>query len=1135
MSVDTCNDYYQLCYNSDSSQSRDDEYDRIIDEEFPYQQYFSSPKVYHTPKPLVQQRCSNNSTTYSNGTNTHYGPYKEDTCALSPGSAIYSDLDTMKTRLQSSYLSDKLRKTSNTNMENVEDKKFIEEAVSCLESLLGNENTAFDNSLKASTEQLTNGLERESSDVTISSEKPGGINVNASLPEVNNLTDFHFESDDISFDSKYFHDEDLSSSGVSSYNHSPSSSCLFTNASSQNLLNIEIDRLKNIASNHHHHSSNTYNKRHSLPKEMNNSYTDITLCDEKLNLVNYDTNTRSVTPNGRKSPFLDLFKSKRYFDFDTQSYCRQKINKRLNKANFFCHFKKSSMKSVNLMEKHNSENRIESDVNDEMKIHHASPFVRTIFQYVESSSVEDIFSSSSFNINDSNSVPVFTCGGMRTLQENNKFNSLSRKCKKNQIIRTMERGQHEPALVTSGRRISENSDFYISVIAYLDRIRRAKGTSLRRRPRHRRHKSDPGDSISTFLSEMSQMKYKQCTSSSDQLDDIRMKSPVDENDSKCSLSQRFADLHCSDPKTFKSQFSTSDSAINHRFSLCEDITDNDKKVFSRKSRSLRNISSYASKKKCSNMNESKRNSTDSIRLNESLLSSEDVFQEEKENIEKMPFIKKELFPENSGGGNKNFSPNKKSVLTESNGNLRIHPPRRSVFSENFEMPWPPLLTKTTPDELKTWLDSQESNPEDRQKLTEQLLLQLIQMGPAAAHVAEAKSASKNNLVNSTTSINENSYFHDVSDQSWSSISEKSEQNEQADNKGKHVSNASDSITPESQNGTSGEKMNRTKKLFGSIRRNRRSKSLDWNRTQYSNDAYDSDSLKRKSKTIAAKSQHSNSAQKMKRFSMIRSIFEPIKSPKAKKSIKSPINVKKLDTDTKVHCHYNGIVNKQNGTSIMNGITSKSKPDDVDEPKIIVNMKERPPRFDHAYVKESLSKSCFPEGELNLTSISASSFEHVDQQNACQKSLTDVNEKRSSFTDNNERKSFKRSRSIDSIPDEIKVKELNRKVVSRSADAIYEMKQHTSVAAALYQDIHDSGILHGSNGGPDGKSKSPDVIEVFISNSLVKKNDDFEGVHIADEVTSSEPSLNWNKVDCLNGSCNNCCVSFHIFFKSIFTF
>ena len=76
---------------------------------------------------------------------------------------------------------------------------------------------------------------------------------------------------------------------------------------------------------------------------------------------------------------------------------------------------------------------------------------------------------------------------IKNLQEN-KHNSLTRKLKKTNVIRTVHRTPQPPSLTHSGRRVSENSEFYISVIAYLDRIRKAKGISLRRRPRHRRHR-----------------------------------------------------------------------------------------------------------------------------------------------------------------------------------------------------------------------------------------------------------------------------------------------------------------------------------------------------------------------------------------------------------------------------------------------------------------------------------------------------------------------------------------------------------------------------------------------------------------------------------------------------------------------
>ena len=122
------------------------------------------------------------------------------------------------------------------------------------------------------------------------------------------------------------------------------------------------------------------------------------------------------------------------------------------------------------------------------------------------------------------------------------------------------------------------------MIAYLDRIRKAKAVSLRRRPRHRRHKSDPVDSVSAFInggkSEAKEKFKHKYNSSSETLFDVGQADatsgqgndmsgvgsgiPVDTG----ALSTRFAVLEVqSDSKHFKSPFSSSDSAIHNQVSL----------------------------------------------------------------------------------------------------------------------------------------------------------------------------------------------------------------------------------------------------------------------------------------------------------------------------------------------------------------------------------------------------------------------------------------------------------------------------------------------------------------------------------------------------------------------------------------
>ena len=139
---------------------------------------------------------------------------------------------------------------------------------------------------------------------------------------------------------------------------------------------------------------------------------------------------------------------------------------------------------------------------NENTLEQPSPFVRTIFQYVETSFDDDMFPLENITLKkicqSSDAIPIFGTIHMKNFQDSKLYKYKTRSSSPSSIILKIEQNIHEPNLISTGRRLSENSEFIVSVIAYLDRVRKAKSnvnlSSLRRRRKSRKErcKSDPG-------------------------------------------------------------------------------------------------------------------------------------------------------------------------------------------------------------------------------------------------------------------------------------------------------------------------------------------------------------------------------------------------------------------------------------------------------------------------------------------------------------------------------------------------------------------------------------------------------------------------------------------------------------------
>ena len=139
---------------------------------------------------------------------------------------------------------------------------------------------------------------------------------------------------------------------------------------------------------------------------------------------------------------------------------------------------------------------------NENTLEQPSPFVRTIFQYVETSFDDDMFPLENIALKkicqSSDAIPIFGTIHMKSFQDSKPYKYKRRSSSPSSIILKIEHNIHEPNLTSTGRRLSENSEFIVSVIAYLDRVRKAKSnvnlSSLRRRRKSRKErcKSDPG-------------------------------------------------------------------------------------------------------------------------------------------------------------------------------------------------------------------------------------------------------------------------------------------------------------------------------------------------------------------------------------------------------------------------------------------------------------------------------------------------------------------------------------------------------------------------------------------------------------------------------------------------------------------
>ncbi|XP_066935167.1 uncharacterized protein [Clytia hemisphaerica] len=248
-------------------------------------------------------------------------------------------------------------------------------------------------------------------------------------------------------------DDELSSSGVSldSSGNSP--------ASSAPSLNTEIDRLRNF--------------EQSLICDLN---TPAFERSRFRRISGASTNSGSLLGKSAKS--LESLKSRS----STPDH-RSKSSKKLKETtSSMFRLKRSSSMSLSKQKHRLSKNRDSmtdpsiwnSASSSELTLQQPSPFVRTIFQFIETED-DEMFPSSSHE--DLTMIPIFSMRH-KLFTDIGKTNSLSRRHKhKNNlssIVRQIQQDSHEPVLLSTGRRVCETAEFLIAVISYLDRIRKAK-------------------------------------------------------------------------------------------------------------------------------------------------------------------------------------------------------------------------------------------------------------------------------------------------------------------------------------------------------------------------------------------------------------------------------------------------------------------------------------------------------------------------------------------------------------------------------------------------------------------------------------------------------------------------------------
>lgn len=285
--------------------------------------------------------------------------------------------------------------------------------------------------------------------------------------------------------------------------------------SSASSLSMDIEKLQHV-----HSSGSIVSSTENLKRAKS--------CDSNQ-LWARSSSSRSSTPTGRKSPLLDFFLGKsKVYEFDDDFNVTKKKKQPKHKKSFdsvrssspfmFNLRKCSSLTSKDKFKngkyskslpevKKDLTNGVTDDSNTK-RLQQPSPFVKTIFQYVESSFDDELYGISGFNTKNDSATPVFSCSNGKVLPEF-KSNSLPRKNRNKNyllspIVKTITQNSQEPFLLSSGRRVSENSDFFISVVAYLDRIRKAQQKptiASKRRPRQKRYRSDPG-SVAKFLKDI---------------------------------------------------------------------------------------------------------------------------------------------------------------------------------------------------------------------------------------------------------------------------------------------------------------------------------------------------------------------------------------------------------------------------------------------------------------------------------------------------------------------------------------------------------------------------------------------------------------------------------------------------------
>jgi len=272
----------------------------------------------------------------------------------------------------------------------------------------------------------------------------------------------------------YEDDDRLSSSGVSlDSNNSP--------VSSAPSLNTEIDRLRNFNS--------LLCDINDTPLQRKSRFRRISTSSNSGSLIGKSAKSleslKSRSTPDRKSP-LSFFKNKKKMTPSKSDIELNRLNKssssnktkKTKETSSMLRLKRSSSMSLKqkrrLSKQRESWCGVDKSSSSELILQQPSPFVRTIFQFVAD---ED----ESFPINsreDLTTIPVYSCTRSKLFQDVNKNNSLSRRHKhKNNlssIVRTAHQDSREPVFLASGRRVCETADFIIAVIAYLDRIRKAK-------------------------------------------------------------------------------------------------------------------------------------------------------------------------------------------------------------------------------------------------------------------------------------------------------------------------------------------------------------------------------------------------------------------------------------------------------------------------------------------------------------------------------------------------------------------------------------------------------------------------------------------------------------------------------------